>query len=51
MAKNPMQPPSKCAALPGTPAGEPRKGPGIVPGKPDDAREPEPPKTSRPPRF
>ena len=48
MAKNP-QPPSK-SALPGTPAGEPRKGAGIVPRTPDDAREPDTPKTSRPPR-
>jgi hypothetical protein len=50
MAKNPTQPPSKGAVLPGTPAGDPRKGPGIVPGTPDDAREPDAIKTSRPPR-
>ena len=28
-----------CRILPGTPAGEPRKGPGIVPGTPDGAAE------------
>jgi hypothetical protein len=49
MAKNPTQPPSKAGVLPGTPAGEPRKGPGILPGTPEDAREPDG-KTSRPPR-
>ncbi len=50
MAKNPDQPPIKSGVLPGTPAGDPRKGPDIVPGTPDDAREPEGSKTSRPPR-
>jgi hypothetical protein len=50
MSKNPSQPPTKSGVLPGTPAGEPRKGPGIVPGTPDDSREPEGAKTSRPPR-
>jgi hypothetical protein len=50
MAKNPSQPPSKSGVLPGTPAGEPRKGPGILPGTPDDALETDGAKTSRPPR-
>ena len=54
MTKNPSQPPSKSGVFPGTPAGEPRKGPGLVPGTPDDAAEtatpPDTTKTSRPPR-
>jgi len=50
MAKNHTQPPSKSGVLLGTPAGDPRQGPGIVPGILDDAREPDAPKTSRPPR-
>ena len=31
---------SESGVLPGTPAGEPAKGPGIVPGTPDEKREP-----------
>jgi len=50
MTKNPSQPPSKSGVLPGTPAGEPRKGPGIVPGTPDESREKGGGKTSRDPR-
>jgi hypothetical protein len=50
MTKNPSQPPSKSGVLPGTPAGEPRKGPGIVPGTPDESREKGGGKTSRHPR-
>ena len=50
MTKNTPQPPSKSGVLPGTPAGEPRKGPGIVPGTPSEAHEPDGGRTSRPPR-
>jgi hypothetical protein len=50
MTKNPSQPPSKSGVFPGTPAGEPRKGPGIVPGTPDESREKGGGKTSRHPR-
>jgi len=50
MTKNPSQPPSKSGVLPGTPAGEPRKGPGIVPGTPEESREKGGGKTSRHPR-
>lgn len=49
MAKDPI-PPSKSGVLPGTPNGEPRKGPGLVPGTPDDTRDPATDKASRPPR-
>ena len=50
MTKSPSPPPSKSGVLPGTPAGEPRKGPGIVPGTPDESREKGGGKTSRDPR-
>ena len=50
MTKSPSPPPSKSGVLPGTPAGEPRKGPGIVPGTPDESREKGGGKTSRHPR-
>src|SRR5712691_2438013 len=39
MAKDPIRP-AKAGVLPGTPNGEPSKGPGIVPGTPGDLREP-----------
>ena len=38
---------SQDGVLPGTPAGEPAKGPGIVPGTPDQKRDPG---TATPPR-
>ena len=51
MTKSPSPPPSKSGVLPGTPAGEPRKGPGIIPGTPNDARDEKGGgKSSRPPR-
>ncbi len=39
---------SQDGVLPGTPAGEPAKGPGIVPGTPDQKRDtgPQPPRRS-----
>jgi hypothetical protein len=40
---------SETGVLPGTPAGEPAKGPGIVPGTPDDTREQGKPTTGRRP--
>lgn len=38
---------SQGGVLPGTPAGEPAKGPGIVPGTPDQKSGPETPKPRR----
>src|SRR5438552_13378797 len=50
MARKPSPPPPKSGVLPGTPAGQPAKGPGIVPGTPDDARDVGTGKSSRTPR-